>query len=124
MYTLTLALVSSVAKVWRSPCTRAPEARSPLMPAFLKARRIRYCRVPRVIRAPSAPRNRGAVGEKLLSAEVSGDRLRRCGKRPNKPAAIQPAALCTRRLRLVILRRCQHLSPGWVEMRPVEPVAI
>lgn len=29
---------------------------------LLKARRSRYCRVPRVMRSPSAPRKRGAVG--------------------------------------------------------------
>ena len=32
-YTLTSALASSVAHVWRSPCTRAPRARSASMPA-------------------------------------------------------------------------------------------
>src|SRR6478672_1031957 len=41
-YTLTSALASSVANVWRSPCTRAPRARSASMPARRNARITRW----------------------------------------------------------------------------------
>ncbi len=40
---------------------------------MLKSRRTRYCSVPQMMRSPSAPRNRGAVGEKLLSASPAVD---------------------------------------------------
>jgi hypothetical protein len=52
---------SSSSKAWRSPCTRAPRARSESMPARRNARSTRYCRVPRVMRSLLAPTNSGAV---------------------------------------------------------------
>ena len=45
----------------RNPWTSAPRARSASMPARRNARSTRYCRVPRVMRSPSAPTNSGAV---------------------------------------------------------------
>ena len=57
---LTSELASSVAYVWRRPCTRAPGTGCASGPACLNARLTRDWRIPRVIRSPSRPTNSGA----------------------------------------------------------------
>jgi hypothetical protein len=80
--TLTSALASSVANVCRNPWTSAPRARSASMPARRNARSTRYCRVPRVMRSPSAPTNSGvAVGQAANPPPGEERRLAVAGKR-------------------------------------------
>ena len=69
---------SSVARVCRSPWTRAPVRCSPLRAAFLNRRRMRDCSAPRarVMRSLSTPTSRGvAGGQEGASRQIVPDRF-------------------------------------------------
>jgi hypothetical protein len=51
-----------------------PGGRSPLRPVLVNSRRMRDCRVPRLIRSPSTPTNRAAAGGQDPSRPVLAPR--------------------------------------------------